>query len=109
MNLTEEEIEAAKKRRQNQKNTRDKTIKQFRDGSQTKEGGDFSKEFPKECENNLFRVGKSEMQGRRPEMEDSVLMKINFRNKKDGLFGVFDGHGGSLVIIIFKKGLKINC
>jgi hypothetical protein len=107
MSLTEEEILAAKKRRMAQKSTREKIIKQSRDTSQIFEGGDFTKEFPETQENKFFKVGKSEMQGRRAEMEDAILMKLNLRNNSDGIFGVFDGHGGSVVQIslIIKIGL----
>lgn len=65
----------------------------------------------KECENGQredgsWRYGISAMQGWRPEMEDAHFALPDFDvDRKIGLFGVFDGHGGSTVSATVAKHL----
>lgn len=43
----------------------------------------------------VFKVGVSEMNGRRPRMEDAVSIRTNFRGiEGEDFYGIFDGHGG---------------
>ena len=45
----------------------------------------------------------SSMQGWRPEQEDSHLIKQAFPVNANGIFGVFDGHGGTFASHFMKK------
>eukprot|EP00002_Diphylleia_rotans_P037396 TRINITY_DN8348_c0_g5_i2.p1 TRINITY_DN8348_c0_g5~~TRINITY_DN8348_c0_g5_i2.p1 ORF type:complete len:914 (-),score=158.65 TRINITY_DN8348_c0_g5_i2:315-3056(-) len=52
-----------------------------------------SQKVIRECQR--FRVGVADRQGRRPTMEDCVVIHGRFRDLEDeDYFGVFDGHGG---------------
>ena len=59
---------------------------------------DITTKNTKDSKNNLIRYGIAEMQGWRRTMEDSV-MAIDFfdKNKTNFLFGIMDGHGGSII------------
>ena len=45
---------------------------------------------------STMKIGVCEMQGWRKTMEDAAIVLPNF-DKKTSLFGVLDGHGGSIV------------
>eukprot|EP00762_Andalucia_godoyi_P001099 ANDGO_01983.mRNA.1 Protein phosphatase 2C homolog 1 len=48
-----------------------------------------------ELETDRFHVGHAETIGRRPTMEDVSVVELSFRGSEDeGLFELFDGHGG---------------
>ncbi|KAK5582964.1 hypothetical protein RB653_004554 [Dictyostelium firmibasis] len=50
---------------------------------------------PEEIDSSRFKVGKSEMTGKRPTMEDRMVTYGNFRNNPNSeLYCIFDGHGG---------------
>ncbi|KAN0006841.1 hypothetical protein ACTFIU_005033 [Dictyostelium citrinum] len=50
---------------------------------------------PEESNGSRFKVGKSEMTGKRPTMEDRMVAYGNFRNNPNSeLYCIFDGHGG---------------
>ncbi|KAM9963000.1 hypothetical protein ACTFIW_006221 [Dictyostelium discoideum] len=50
---------------------------------------------PEESDGSRFKVGKSEMTGKRPTMEDRMVAYGNFRNNPNSeLYCIFDGHGG---------------
>eukprot|EP01119_Soliformovum_irregulare_P012019 TRINITY_DN3088_c0_g1_i1.p1 TRINITY_DN3088_c0_g1~~TRINITY_DN3088_c0_g1_i1.p1 ORF type:complete len:393 (+),score=108.80 TRINITY_DN3088_c0_g1_i1:779-1957(+) len=46
-------------------------------------------------ESGRFRIGYADTIGRRPNMEDEIVIQGHFRGKEDeDFFGIFDGHGG---------------
>ena len=45
-------------------------------------------------ESKRFKIGLSEMIGRRPTMEDAILIRGSFWDNESDLIGIFDGHGG---------------
>ena len=51
----------------------------------------------KSYEDENIRVGICLMQGWRKTMEDTALAMPNFDGQENSLFGIFDGHGGSIV------------
>ena len=57
----------------------------------------ISKKIYKSYEDEDIRVGICLMQGWRKTMEDTTLTIPNFDGKNNSLFGVFDGHGGSII------------
>ena len=67
-------------------------------GNQNFTHGPITTKNIKDSKNNLIRYGIAEMQGWRRTMEDSV-MAIDFfdKNKTNFLFGIMDGHGGSII------------
>ncbi|EDW30116.1 GL22499 [Drosophila persimilis] len=51
-----------------------------------------------DCENSVFRVGSSSMQGWRTEMEDADTIILSLpEDPTASFFGVYDGHGGAAV------------
>jgi len=57
------------------------------------------KRFPRKL-SKRFKTGWAEMQGRRPDMQDTTVVWGNFRDRDDeDLFCVFDGHGTENVAI----------
>ena len=67
-------------------------------GNQNFQHGPITTKNVKDCKNNLIRYGIAEMQGWRRTMEDSVMAIDNFdKNKTNFLFGIMDGHGGSII------------
>mmetsp|Transcript_8908 Transcript_8908/g.25667 ORF Transcript_8908/g.25667 Transcript_8908/m.25667 type:complete len:709 (-) Transcript_8908:55-2181(-) len=59
-----------------------------------------------EDENSCFQYGACAMQGWRPEMEDAHTHHMGLGGKDgEGIFGVFDGHGGQEVAIFCAKHL----
>ena len=57
----------------------------------------ISKKIYKSYEDENIRVGICLMQGWRKTMEDTTLAMPNFDGQENSLFGIFDGHGGSIV------------
>ena len=57
----------------------------------------ISKKIYKSYEDENIRVGICLMQGWRKTMEDTALAMPNFDGQENSLFGIFDGHGGSIV------------
>ena len=57
----------------------------------------ISKKIYKSYEDENMRVGICLMQGWRKSMEDTALAMPNFDGQGNSLFGVFDGHGGSII------------
>ena len=57
----------------------------------------ISKKIYKSYEDENIRVGICLMQGWRKTMEDTSLAMPNFDGQENSLFGIFDGHGGSIV------------
>ena len=57
----------------------------------------ITKKIFKSYEDENIRVGICLMQGWRKTMEDTALAMPNFDNKGNSLFGIFDGHGGSII------------
>lgn len=50
-----------------------------------------------------MRYGASGMQGWRKRMEDSHISDLEIGNSKEGhVFGVFDGHGGNIIMLKLK-------
>jgi hypothetical protein len=74
----------------------------FLDGSTPISGGGFS-------ENLKFGYGYSSLRGKRASMEDFHDIKLSIVDDQVvGLFGVFDGHGGSRAAEYVKKNLFEN-
>ncbi|EGC39845.1 hypothetical protein DICPUDRAFT_44948 [Dictyostelium purpureum] len=60
-----------------------------------KQGSSSTLTAPEEVESTRFKVGKSEMTGKRPTMEDRMVAYGRFRNNPESeLYCIFDGHGG---------------
>ena len=57
----------------------------------------ITKKIFKNYEDEDIRVGICLMQGWRKTMEDTTLTMPNFDGKGNSLFGIFDGHGGSII------------
>ena len=57
----------------------------------------ITKKIFKNYEDENIRVGICLMQGWRKTMEDTSLTMPNFDGKGNSLFGIFDGHGGSII------------
>ena len=57
----------------------------------------ISKKIYKSYEDENIRVGICLMQGWRKTMEDTALVMKNFDGQENSLFGIFDGHGGSII------------
>lgn len=57
----------------------------------------ISKKIYKSYEDENIRVGICLMQGWRKTMEDTSLAMPNFDGQENSLFGIFDGHGGSII------------
>ena len=57
----------------------------------------ISKKIYKSYEDENIRVGICLMQGWRKTMEDTALAMPNFDGQENSLFGIFDGHGGSII------------
>ena len=57
----------------------------------------ITKKIFKNYEDENIRVGICLMQGWRKTMEDTTLTMPNFDGKGNSLFGIFDGHGGSII------------
>ncbi len=74
---------------------------------------DISDVYEPELKNNWLLIGFSEMQGRRPQMEDAHFINAHVEqyftpntNENNCLIGIFDGHGGSASAEFVAK--KIN-
>ena len=57
----------------------------------------ITKKYFNSYEDEDIRVGICLMQGWRKTMEDTCLAMPNFDRQGNSLFGVFDGHGGSII------------
>ena len=57
-------------------------------------------------ENEYFKIGACEMQGWRKTMEDAAIILSNFDKKNTSLFGILDGHGGSIISQFVAYNLK---
>ena len=57
-------------------------------------------------ENDYFKIGACEMQGWRKTMEDAAIILSNFDKKNTSLFGILDGHGGSIISKFVAYNLK---
>ena len=57
----------------------------------------IKKKIFKNYEDENMRVGICLMQGWRKTMEDTSLAMPNFDGQENSLFGIFDGHGGSII------------
>lgn len=55
--------------------------------------------------NDEFKFTACEMQGWRKSMEDAKITEVDIQNngKKYAVFGVFDGHGGNIIVIKVHK------
>ena len=54
-----------------------------------------AKEGKLRCESSRFKVGYADTIGRRPRMEDELVIIGHFRGKdEEDYIGLFDGHGG---------------
>jgi hypothetical protein len=67
-------------------------------GNQNISNGPITTKNTKDSKNDLIRYGIAEMQGWRRTMEDSVMAIDSFdKNETNFLFGIMDGHGGSII------------
>ena len=66
-------------------------------GVDSSKSGPDKRKMVLDGENEYFRFGVCEMRGWRRTMEDAALAKLNFDGKNSNIFGIFDGHGGSLI------------
>ena len=57
----------------------------------------ITKKIYKNYQEKNMRVGICLMQGWRKTMEDTTLTLPNFDGQENSLFGIFDGHGGSII------------
>ena len=57
----------------------------------------ITKKIYKNYQEKNMRVGICLMQGWRKTMEDTTLTIPNFDGQENSLFGIFDGHGGSII------------
>ena len=68
--------------------------------------GPDTKKMTYDFENEYFKIGACEMQGWRKTMEDAAIILSNFDKKNTSLFGILDGHGGSVVSKFVAYNLK---